>query len=103
VSVKKKDEQKKIDKIVRKESEPIEILDINEIPEKTWYPCHYRIQLIEFLKSSKRIGIVRHPIDNNMAAASSVGRLTRTDPELVGKVMSMARRGRVYVMKLKQM
>ena len=81
---------------------PIKISRVDSVPEIRQAKCNYRGQLAEFLKSNNVIGIIKHPLGNNMAAYSSISSLTRLDPFFRGKIKSCSRGGRVFVMKIRE-
>lgn len=89
-----KDDSKKV---IRKPSKAAFVLAAKEVPPIIWTRCEYREQLLAFVASGERFGIIRHPFGNNMAAASSVMALSKRDPDIRGKILACTRGGQVYV------
>jgi hypothetical protein len=86
--------------VSRNRTRSVRLVPVDRVPDIKYTTCNYRLHLNIFLEGKDLIGVVRHPFGNNMAAASSIRRLTTRDPDFYGKVKSCTRGGKVFVLKI---
>jgi hypothetical protein len=85
--------------VSRNRTRSVRLVPVDRVPDIKYTTCNYRLHLNIFLQSDSPICIVRHPLGNNISAASALYKLAY-DPDFYGRIKCCTRGGKVFILKI---